>query len=660
MQKRNYWVYPIILGIIISIKDCAKPVCEQPHLILTSERVTILKAAIPSTHAHLWELVQRSADEFSTSPIPVMQNAHNRYRRIGDTMPVLGLAYLMTDDKRYVVAAERWLSALLAVPVWRGSGNLGRSSWTVACALLYDWLYNELDEDLRLRIKKRLLEEASIIVKTAARTRALSNHLLIETAAVGLVGLTFRNEAEESEALLQQADEWANYITSHAPRDGSWGEGVQYWQYGLSYFLRFLEAAKTSGYRDYYPQYDWLQQTGFFPIYFSLPGRLTEVINFSDCGSKRYLPASHFYQLAAVYQNGYYQDYANRILSTKPHKFSWMDFIYYDPNISSQDFHTLPTLKHFADNGFVTLRSGWDEKATAIGFRCGPAAGHRNQGHPRRLENRGFGPGHGHPDINSFCLFSHSQWLAIDPGYTYLKETRNHNTVMVNGFGQAGAGKKWLDFMAFEARQPAPAILRIESNPVFDYVLGDAGNIYVDEAKLKHFRRHLLFLKPDIVVIADDLEGKENSRFEWLLNAQDSIVQVKENQFEIVQNGVRLWINPLLPQEYNAEIQTRAIEASDVKHESDVEGGKMTTLNLKVKDISKTNYLVVLCALKDEKVNTPEVTFKNSRLKVSHNGRLWEIIYRKEIKRDDDPLLVVVEPEIGEYFYEFVRGGEMK
>jgi hypothetical protein len=47
--------------------------------------------------------------------------------------------------------------------------------------------------------------------------------------------------------LLGKARERTERIIGHAPPDGAWSEGVQYWEYGTSYFLRWLEALKSSG-----------------------------------------------------------------------------------------------------------------------------------------------------------------------------------------------------------------------------------------------------------------------------------------------------------------------------------------------------------------------------------------------------------------------------
>jgi hypothetical protein len=594
---------------------------QHPRLILTRPRIAGLKSSLATTRASLWGPVLESANQFSRAAIPRMSDAGNRFRYIGDTMPVLGLAYWMTGDAAYVAAADRWLRALLEVEKWSGSANLGRSSWLLGSALLYDWLYDQLDAGTRAAVRKRLEAEGEILARDDGNYwRLLSNHCLIETSALGAAGLAL-GDGEPAVRFVRKARERTELIIEHAPLDGAWSEGVQYWEYGLSYFLRYLEALRTSGTADYFAGYEWLKKTGYFPIYFSLPG-LHGFVNFSDCCSARMADrwqASFLsYLIAARYRNGHFQDLANRTLSSQPYKFSWMDFISYDPNVAAVDFHELPPGKHFDDSGFVIMRSSWRDDATVIGFRCGPAPGHRNQRDPRRLERKGFGPGHQHPDINSFSLYSHGRWLAIDPGYVHLKMTADHNTVLVNGRGQTGEGKVWLDHMAFQLREPAPAILRAESHPDYDYTIGDAGGIYVDEARLASFRRHLLFLKPAILVVADDLVAKTPSRFEWLLHALHSVGRTGPNRFEIREGDVRLSVAPVLPSAYTPSIAERDYDASNVD-------GKLVTLNLRADSVSRVRFLVVLAVLKDPSSRPPDVEYSQGALVIRHLDRSWRV-----------------------------------
>jgi hypothetical protein len=607
---------------------------SHPRLILTPDRINALRSSIATTHKDLWQLELQSADEFCKMQIPKMKDAHNDYRTYGDMLPSVGLAYKLTGNMRYVEVADKWLQAFLAVPEWKGSANLGRSAWVTGCAITYDWLYDALPAKTRTQVAERLVKEAEILLKESSH-RLLSNHFLIETSALGMVGLALQGENPRANEFLEKSKEWANLIIKHAPTDGSWGEGIQYWQYGLGYFVRYLEASKTAGFENYYARYDWLKKTGFFPIYFSLPSDPQKTVNFSDSGDGNYVHAFFMYLFASVYKNGYFQDFGNKTRSKEPYRFSWLDVLNYDPSIKPIDYTTLPTFKHFDDNGFVTMRSSWATDAPLVGFHCGAAPGQRNQADPQRLQLKGFGPGHGHPDINSFSIFAYGKWLALDAGYVYEKWTKDHNTVLVNGKGQAGEGGEWLDYMAFENREPAPSILVAKSTSKYDYVIGDAGNVYVEEAGLSHFRRHLLFLKPNIVVILDDLKGKQPSKFEWLLQAYDKLKQTGTNEFEINQDGVRLSIQPLLPQGYKSNISSHQLKGS-------ASNGKITTLDLAIDSKAETKYLVVLSALPDAKTPAPKVEFKNGRLKISQQGKSWNVEV-KEPKESNpaEPLLVV-------------------
>lgn len=625
-----------VSAFLVFLVSSLSALAAEPRLILTPARLAALKATTEATQLELRAHALESADQLVAETIPALRDANNRHRRIGDTLPALGLAYHFTGKRSYVEAADRWLQALLAVPDWKGSQNLGRSAWMTGAALLYDWLGETLPAATRRRLRDRLMAEGEVVRAHGAELRLLSNHCLIETTAMGMVGLALGRDDPRAAALLQRANERAEAIIAHAPLDGSWGEGVQYWQYGLGYFLRYLEAAKTSGYRDYYSRYAWLKQAGLFPIQFSLPGKPDETVAFGDSGNHDYVAGFLLYLPASVYRNGYYQDYANKTRSARTYKFSWMDLLAYDPGVAPVDFTTLPRFRHFADNGFVIARSGWERGATLLAFHCGASPGQHNQADPERIKWHGFGPGHAHPDINAFSLYAHGEWLVLDPGYVHEKWTRDENTVLANGRGQAGEGGEWLDYMAFQAREPAPEILRAETTERFDYLLGDAGNVYVEEAGLRHFRRHLLFLKPDVVVLFDDLEAARPSRFDWRLQAQEEPKRLAPDRFEIRRGDVRLSVQPLRPAKPIARIETRPLHAAETD-------GTLSTLELAVAGVARTTFLVVLGVLPGRDTPPPQVSFDGGRLQIAHRGKTWHVSVDEPQANDPAARLLRVE-----------------
>jgi hypothetical protein len=161
-----------------------------------------------------------------------------------------------------------------------------------------------------------------------------------------------------------------------------------------------------------------------------------------------------------------------------------------------------------------------------VGFKCGPMHGHKTQAfYERQVREKwprykSIGGGHGQPDVNSFQIYAHGKWLAIDPGYERPKFTRTHNTLLAGGRGQLGEGMTWFDRDTVLARRASSAILKVDTRASLDYIVGDAGNIYPTESGLARFHRHFIYLKPDVVVIMDDLTSARPTDVEWLLHTE--------------------------------------------------------------------------------------------------------------------------------------------
>jgi hypothetical protein len=127
---------------------------------------------------------------------------------------------------------------------------------------------------------------------------------------------------------------------------------------------------------------------------------------------------------------------------------------------------------------------------------------------------------HGHNPQNAFELQGYGDILLQDitymgsfhsPIHMYVYETKAHNTVLVNGEGQieAGGGAIGADAVG--------SIVAESFNKDFDYVVGDATPAYA--GKLKRFRRHVAFVKPELFVIWDELAAPQPATFQFRLHA---------------------------------------------------------------------------------------------------------------------------------------------
>lgn len=177
----------------------------------------------------------------------------------------------------------------------------------------------------------------------------------------------------------------------------------------------------------------------------------------------------------------------------------------------------LPTLRHFEDMGLVSARTGWDGKESLLVFKCGPFIGHQ------AVSEFSYDPGggHVHPDVGHFVLFGAGQWLLRDDGYQD-KWTDQHNTLLVDGVGQLGEGRQWFHGTACLSAKPRPRIVRATSGAELDHIAGDVTAAYPERAGLQRFVRHLLFVKPDVLIVIDDIALDKSADLELRLHTESS------------------------------------------------------------------------------------------------------------------------------------------
>jgi hypothetical protein len=180
---------------------------------------------------------------------------------------------------------------------------------------------------------------------------------------------------------------------------------------------------------------------------------------------------------------------------------SWLNILWYDPTVMATPPDDLPTLHHFDDLDIVIARSGWSGDESMVAFKAGPYLGHTAiQRHDRDL-----GGGHVHPDANHVVVFGHGEWQIRDDGYG-SKYTAQHNTLLIDGAGQLGEGGMWFDGAAVQRVKAAPSVTKIVATPHLDHIVGDATRAYPPASGLQRYVRHLLYVKPDVLIVVDDIQ----------------------------------------------------------------------------------------------------------------------------------------------------------
>ena len=149
---------------------------------------------------------------------------------------------------------------------------------------------------------------------------------------------------------------------------------------------------------------------------------------------------------------------------------------------------------------------------------------------------------HSHGDQNGFAIMKGGTPLAIPSGHygpsygqphhaNWTRSTKANNCILVNGEGQV-----------LRSDKASGNIVKFEDKKGYTYLLGDAAPAYV--GKLTKCLRHILFLRPGIFLMLDELEAPEESTFQWMLHALEEM-EIEGNQVVSTRKNARLssWVS---------------------------------------------------------------------------------------------------------------------
>jgi hypothetical protein len=170
---------------------------------------------------------------------------------------------------------------------------------------------------------------------------------------------------------------------------------------------------------------------------------------------------------------------------------------------------------------------------------------------------------HAHANQNAFNIQYGGEKLFYNSGYRpsmgvphyekWFKASIGHNTVLIDGKGQPiGAGESygWM-----------PRFLHGET---ISYALGDASMAYDNvhrnpqKAGMKLFRRHLIFLRPSIIVIYDELEADHDAEWTWLIHSPFEIsLEDRSRKFSVATTTAKCRVDQFGSSSLEIELGTK-------------------------------------------------------------------------------------------------------
>jgi hypothetical protein len=301
-------------------------------------------------------------------------------------------------------------------------------------------------------------------------------------------------------------------------KDGGWAEGINY---VLSYNERFITPLQSFYEATGYNLWDksYFRNMRYFLLYCVSP--LGEITPFGDAEHNSIQSRAgdvysilHFHALH--YRDPVTRWWIEQLDSDRENtdRFGAMHRIILEDDLPAEKPINIQQDRAFYGVGWAALHSDLlhPEKDLMILFKSSP-----------------YGPvSHSHADQNSFAVMKGGKALAQPSGarypqhrspfhFQYTNLTVAHNALLINGEGQidrdASANGKLVAF---------------KSTPHLAYVAGDAQRCYGE--RLDFYERHMVMIRPTVILVIDDLAGPEPLSVEWLMHAREKIRLDPENQ----------------------------------------------------------------------------------------------------------------------------------
>ncbi|MGB4987996.1 MAG: DUF4962 domain-containing protein [Pyrinomonadaceae bacterium] len=512
----------------------------------------------------------------------------------------LSLAYSVERDEKYLTAAKKWALAACEMPIWGYTYNkpnvdLPPAHLLYAVAFAYDTLFDKLSSGEKEIIRNKLVIQGRLMYdyfkyKPGKRYTYTQNHTWIPMAGLAIAAYAIMDEVEEAKAWAQLSRAVFDRTMFAFSNDGYFYESFHYYGFAFRWMIRYFDAHLAATGENLYTQMrPKLAGMKYYAMHSVLPDG-ENVFDFADIGdgslnrngtSKREILYSEYdilYRLAAVYQDGEAQavaDYLRTKTKLGTREPMWA-FISHDPSIKAAPLSQIPLQYHFEDNDTIFRRSSWDGDATAFAFRCAPPEGHHAARLAAKIPDWRQNTGHAHPDANSFIIWANGKYLTGDTGYLGIKQTDDHNTILVNGRGQEKDG-------AYEMFKEVPnesldriRIAEYSAGTDYFYARGEAAAGYYADLKLKKFDRHFLYVPPGYFVVWDELRADDPSIFTFLLNA-DRAIKMSDARTDLVNGDSSLRVFSVLPigtkvEAVPQEVQARGLPGSVDKGDRETRG----------------------------------------------------------------------------------------
>jgi len=500
---------------------------QHPRLMMRPEEVEQFRKARLGAQKERWDALMKAADQYLDAPLipeppPWTGGQWNakewsrNYRqaiRASETAETLAFCYLLSGDRRYGESARKWL---LHIASWNPAGSTSMDVNDEAgmpilhiTSRAYDWAFEALSEadraTMRQMIRARGEEAYHWLHDQPHEQKAYNSHAGRMWHFLGEAAIAYYWEAPEAKRWLDYALTiyWGWYPV-YGDEDGGWAQGYSYWASYVNRSTWWFDALHAALGIDG-TQKPFYRNVGHFPIYVAPPGGA--LVGFGDFAEHRPNPApaatvAYFARMRQVPEWQWYAEAWGQGAGAAGPVGFLRDARPNPPKPQARPPENWPLARCFRGAGWVSLHTNLIDGSNNVQVMMRAAP----------LGNIS----HSHADQNAIVLGAYGSPLLVNTGVRpwygspFCKQwywtTKAHNALEIDGKGQPKTGEAAGKFVVF---QPGKQ---------YDYVVGDATPGYGEN--VERYRRHLLFLRPDVLVVVDEVKARKPVSLKFWLHGR--------------------------------------------------------------------------------------------------------------------------------------------
>ncbi len=534
--KRSYTILPDATELPwIEPKELLQRVpAAHPRVLYPKAHLDAIRATLSTTRAKSWQACKAAADRALSKGVPEFPTYQHmeepgtqrlEYQKyfgyfrgyVDGALRDLALAFVMTEKAKYAEAAKKILLEIASWPTDDDDVSSVSAKWGdevglsfSKCAhIAYDWLYQALDEREREQVFTMCRARAWQTYRRLTRKNYLTypgeshNGRLI--AYLSDMSLAMAGETSDTETWLTYSLKALLTFYPHwAGSDGGWAEGIPYglW-YNTFYIPAFEGLRQLTGY-DLWKRPFFNNVRYFFFYCTANHGEIRPFGDSAEGGGPGVGRGSGYAELMAFHAHRYRDPYIGWWVQQIPgYRGGQRGSLLYEDELPSKAPTDLPNARAFRSVGWAGLHSDVSDPAndTCLIFKSSP-----------------YGSvSHSHADQNAFAIMKGGIALAIPSGYygpsygkphhaQWTRSTKANNCILVDGQGQK-----------IRSAAAQGTIVEFEEMPGCAYVAGDATAAYM--GKLNKWVRHILFLRPGLFLLLDEVVAPKPSRYQWMFHA---------------------------------------------------------------------------------------------------------------------------------------------